>query len=153
MSCGSTCSSEEEFGAQVGVCRHKRLFYGVLLRVAVGRRSVREAGGRREAGRLVEGKLLLLLSLVVGVVSGRSGECVGLLLLLLLLLQIIARVRKVIALRNVRICRLLLLGAHHAHFDGGGEERVVCRVGQKRLREDGTGMSAVRMVAEEVGRG
>ena len=63
----------------------KKLFYGVLLRVAVGRRSVRETGGRRDVGRLVQGKLLLLLLLllilIVGVVRGRSGECVELLLL------------------------------------------------------------------------
>ncbi len=47
----------------------KKLFYGVLLRVAVGRRSVRETGGRREVGRLVQGKLLLLLLLLILIVG------------------------------------------------------------------------------------
>ncbi len=48
-------------------------------------------------------------------------------------LELVARMREVIALRNLCKCWLLLLRAHLSHFDRGALEGAICSVGQEGL--------------------
>ena len=76
-----------------------------------------------------------MLHAIVLVLHRGGGEGVGLVLLLLLLLLAVACMWEVIALRNLRKCRLLLLllPAHQSHLNRGVVEGVTRGARQKRL--------------------
>jgi hypothetical protein len=117
-----TCSGEEEFVALAGVSRDKRLFRGKGRGKGWGRGGV--------VGRMyrIWIRLLQVLVVFVRVLNGGRGEGV-----MLLLLLVIARMREVISLRNLRKCRLLLMRIHESHFDRSIGDSVTRAVRQERL--------------------
>jgi hypothetical protein len=125
-------SGEEKLVALIGVSWYEGLFDGKGREGGVG------SGGVVVGGGGWWGIERLLLHAIVLVLHRGGGEGVGLVLLLLLLLLLaVACMWEVIALRNLRKCRLLLLlllPAHQSHLNRGVVEGVTRGARQKRLR-------------------